>query len=449
MTIVSRLQRSYFLFPLAALAALAILVFSETSYWHSRSEMDNLAELSTARIYVQQLLMSMTDAETAQRGYLLTGRKEYQEPYRNAVETLPDTIKWLRQHYTKNPEHAHLMAKTEELVANRMSELAETMRLYDEGRHEAWHEILLTDIGKERMDAIRTTTEQMLTNEARDGEQARKGVYDALLLNRLGVGIMTLLSLLALFLYLRKTRALDEQQQRQQQTIQIERDRLESEVELRTAELTELSRHLLTAREDERSRLARELHDELGALLTAAKLDTARIKTRIAMLSPELAERLVHLNENLNNVIALKRRIIEDLRPSSLSNLGLIAALEILVREFEQRAELTVVCNLEPVSLFPHTELTVYRLVQEALTNISKYANAKTVRIELGLRDGLAEIAVEDDGLGFDPAVKTISAHGLLGMRYRVEAEDGELTVRSAPGGGTRIAATLPLAPLA
>ena len=114
---------------------------------------------------------------------------------------------------------------------------------------------------------------------------------------------------------------------------------LEQEVAARTAQLTELAQHLQTVREDERSRLARELHDELGALLTAAKLDVARLKSRLgASAAPRLAERLAHLNDALNGGIALKRSIIEDLRPSSLSNLGLVAALEILAARVRRRA---------------------------------------------------------------------------------------------------------------
>jgi signal transduction histidine kinase len=256
---------------------------------------------------------------------------------------------------------------------------------------------------------------------------------------------MTAISLLALFMYLRQTRALDQQRREQQAAVQAERDLLEAEVQRRTAELTELSRHLLTAREDERSRLARELHDELGALLTTAKLDTARIKTRVAALSPEAAERLTHLNETLNRGIALKRRIIEDLRPSSLSNLGLVAALEILLREFEASSELEVSASLQPVPLRPESELTVYRLVQEALTNISKYARARSVQVSLSASGGMAEVAVADDGVGFDPREHKRSAHGLMGMRYRVEAAGGLLRLQSAPGRGTRVAASLPL----
>ena len=442
---VNRLRRSPFAFPLAALVALVMLLISETSYRSSRSSMDAVSNLSIARLRVQRVLRLMVDAETAQRGYLLTGRKDYLEPYRNSIEALPETMAKLKEHYASRPTHAKALARLEELIAVKLSELVTTLEMYDSGRTEAWRDILLSDIGKEQMEAIRAAAELMLVDEAQAGDTARTEVYDALSVSRIGIGVTTVLSLLALYLYLRQLQAVDQLRREQRDELQAERDQLDKEVKRRTAELTELSRHLVTAREDERSRLARELHDELGALLTTAKLDTARIKTRIGVLSPEASERLVHLNETLNSGIALKRRIIEDLRPSSLSNLGLAAALEIQVREFAKASDLRVESVLEPVALRAEAELTVYRLIQEAFTNISKYAQADTVQVALQVRAGMAEVSVTDDGIGFDPATQNASAHGLLGMRYRVEAAGGALTVISAPGQGTTVRATLPL----
>ena len=263
-------------------------------------------------------------------------------------------------------------------------------------------------------------------------------------INRIGVSAMTALSLLALFMYLRQTTALVRVREEQRRVVQAERDQLEREVLRRTEQLTDLARHLQSVREDERSHLARELHDELGALLTAAKLDVARLKSRLGPLSPEAAERMQHLNDGLNSGIALKRRIIEDLRPSSLNNLGLVAALEILVREWAQRSEIRIASELAPVTLRPSGELTVYRLVQEALTNVSKYAKASQVRVRLVSRDGRAYVSVHDNGIGFDVNVPRSSAHGLLGMRYRLETEGGRLVLKSSPGQGTTIEAELP-----
>jgi signal transduction histidine kinase len=226
--------------------------------------------------------------------------------------------------------------------------------------------------------------------------------------------------------------------------VQLERDRLEVEVVQRTAQLTELAQHLQTAREDERNRLARNLHDDLGSLLTSAKLDAARMKSRISASSPEALDLLTHLVNTINSCISLGRRIIEDLRPSALSNLGLVATLDILAKEFAEHSDVSVHCTLDPVELTKSAELMVYRLVQEAITNVAKYANAKNIWITLTAHHGRVEVSVRDDGVGFDTNVKTNSAYGLMGMRFRVEAEGGALLLVSAPGQGTRIHATLP-----
>lgn len=220
---------------------------------------------------------------------------------------------------------------------------------------------------------------------------------------------------------------------------------LEAEVAERTTQLTELTYHLQMAREDERARLARDLHDELGALLTSAKLDAARIRARLAGGAPEALERLAHLTQTLDGVIALKRRITEDLRPSSLDHLGLVVALEILAREFTQASGVPVQLALQPVPLDADAELVAYRVAQEAVTNIGKYASAQQVWITLACGAGdEVELSVRDDGVGFDARSPQPSRYGLVGMRFRIEAERGRLQVQSAPGQGTTITMTLP-----
>jgi signal transduction histidine kinase len=111
-----------------------------------------------------------------------------------------------------------------------------------------------------------------------------------------------------------------------------------------------------------------------------------------------------------------------------------VATLEILAREFAERSGVQVHCALAPVKLEATTELVIYRLVQEAITNITKYARARNVWLNLAGQNGEVEVSVRDDGVGFDPAAKPSSAYGLLGMRFRVEAEGGTLTLVSAPG---------------
>ena len=142
----------------------------------------------------------------------------------------------------------------------------------------------------------------------------------------------------------------------------------------------------------------------------------------------------------------MKRRIIEDLRPSALDNLGLVVALEILTREFAEQSGIAVHNALEPVALEADAELVVFRLVQEAITNIAKYAKARQVWVGLAMQANQVHVSVRDDGVGFDAAAQSTSAHGLVGMRFRVEAEGGSLIVQSASGQGTLIRVTLPAA---
>ncbi|RZI70919.1 MAG: sensor histidine kinase, partial [Variovorax sp.] len=253
-----------------------------------------------------------------------------------------------------------------------------------------------------------------------------------------------LAALIAFYLYLRQSTRLKLAGEQQQHALQQERDLLETQVRERTASLAQLATHLQQVREEERGHLARELHDELGALLTAAKLDVARLKSKLADHPQEIAQRLQHLTETLNSGIALKRRIIEDLRPSSLANLGLTAALEILAREFSERSGIEIATSVEAVDLDESGQLTIYRLVQESLTNVGKYAEATQVDISVRSYSNHVEVEIKDDGRGFDPQAARPSTHGLAGMRHRVEAAGGRFTVASRPGAGTRVTAVLP-----
>ena len=443
--IISRFRGSPFAFPLAALTALAMFFISETSYQQATGALDDLGAMGSARLSIQELRRAMTDAETGQRGYLLTKRKEYLDPYNRALSEVTKELATLNAYYANNAAAQPLMKRVTQIVGEKLSELRTTLDMYNEGKEDAWRELLLSNIGQEKMETLRTLSADLVQLETSAIGTHRKGVFQTLLLNRIGVTAMTALSLLALFMYLRQTAALERQRDERQREIQAERDNLEVVVTRRTAQLTELAQHLQTVREDERNRLARELHDELGALLTAAKLDLARIKSRLgASTTPELGERLAHLSDALNGGIALKRRIIEDLRPSSLNNLGLTAALDILLREFAERAEIEIASRLEPVQLSPSKQLTVYRLVQEALTNVGKYARATRVDVALEMRAGRAMVSVRDNGRGFDPNLPSSGSHGLLGMRYRIEAEGGRMNLTTAPGKGTLIEATLP-----
>jgi len=430
---------------LATLMALLLAVVNESAYRDASQAVTGLGQRGLARQQIQTLLRRLIDAETAQRGYLLTGRKEYLAPYAQSVKDVDEALAWLRPYYAAEARTAQVLDEVAKRSHEKLSEVSTSIELYDAGRTDAWRGLLLTDIGREKMEAIRTLSQSLVEIETARVAEDRRELFQTLALARIGVHLLTLAGLLALFLFLRQGAKVAALEREAATALQAERDRLEADVTRRTSDLTELARHLQTAREDERARLARELHDELGALLTAAKLDSARLKRSLQNITPEVETRLAHLNSTINDGIGLKRRIIEDLRPSSLSNLGLAAALEIQAREFGERSEIAVGAEVEPLELADGGPITAYRLVQESLTNIAKYAAATQVTVQLR-RDGTrALVAVQDNGRGFDPGTQRASAMGLMGMRYRVESEGGVMQVISAPGQGTTVQAWLPL----
>ncbi len=447
MDVLNVVRRGRFFFPIACIAAAAMVLISETAHWQSKRALSEMGVILEARVAVRNLVQGVADAEAGQRGYLLTGRQDYREPYDQALQSVEAAFQYLDRYYANQPVGRERLARMHEQTQAKLSELALTIRMRDDGRARASMELVLSGIGKEKMDDVRTLGAEMIQQETRNIATRQNDIYRTLLLSRMGIALLCAVGLVGLFIYLRQNKVLGNQQREQQRLLRAERDRLEVEVSLRTAELTELALHLQTAREDERNRLARNLHDELGALLTSAKLDAARIKSRLGGGAPEALELLTHLVGTLNGSIALGRRIIEDLRPSALGNLGLVATLEILAREYAERSGVQVHCTLEPVALRPEAELIIYRVVQEAMTNITKYARAGNVWIDLAPKAGHAQVSVRDDGAGFDISAKTISAYGLMGMRFRVESEGGSLSLQSTPGQGTWIQATLPLAP--
>lgn len=431
--------------PMVLLAAMVLVGINETGHMRSQHALEQMAQGMATRSDVNRLLRSMLDAETGQRGYLLTGNEAYLEPYDKAVATVQTNLDRLRNQFMTSPEDMQEFALLSRQISRKLAEMELSLRLRRKGNEDAWKFVLNTDLGKEHMEAIRNHAQELIARSDKRLAQSREQIEQSLTLSRIGIATVTAIGLLAFYLYLRQTQAVQAVNLREQELLERERDRLEGLVRERTAKLSELANHLQQVREEERGHLARELHDELGALLTAAKLDVARLKSKINATAPDVAERLKHLTDTLNSGIALKRRIIEDLRPSSLSNLGLTAALEILTREYAERAGTEVETSLEAVQLPDATQLTVYRMVQEALTNIGKYAKAQKVLVSVHAYPTHVAVQVRDDGVGFDPATVRPTSHGLAGMRHRVEAAGGRLALTSRPGHGTLLSAVLPL----
>jgi signal transduction histidine kinase len=204
-------------------------------------------------------------------------------------------------------------------------------------------------------------------------------------------------------------------------------------------------RRVVSGQELERRRLARELHDETGQALTSILLGLRAVEE--ARSPDEMRTAASHLRELVVGTLQDVRRLAVQLRPKALDDFGLVAAVEHLVQTFSEATAIRVdlEAQLGDERLPAEVETTLYRIVQEALTNIVKHAEASRVSILLVRRSGSATVVIEDDGQGFDPAELREEGMGIIGMRERVELHEGRLTVESAPGSGTTLVAEVPL----
>jgi signal transduction histidine kinase len=215
----------------------------------------------------------------------------------------------------------------------------------------------------------------------------------------------------------------------------------------RNRELDAFSGYLQAQVEREKALLARELHDSLGGILTPAKMDLAFLEARLGK-DPEYIDRVHRLSALIDQGIDLKRRIIENLRPSLLDHLGLASALTWYVDETCRNAGID--CHLQVSEqlerLPPDVEIALYRLVQECVANTVKHAHAKNLDLHVERTPRGLSMVASDDGVGIEDIeqAKTLS-HGLAGMMHRVRSINGTFEIHSQPGKGTRIEVFVPL----
>ena len=229
----------------------------------------------------------------------------------------------------------------------------------------------------------------------------------------------------------------------------VSRRRTSDQVRESREELRALSTHLQTIIERERTRIAREIHDELGQELTSLKFDIAWLKERAAGANNLVEiEKLTKILRNIDGAIGSVRRIATELRPAVLDTLGLTAAIEWQAKDFQDRTGIK--CTLDPmeedIQLNDETATTVFRIFQESLTNVARHANATEVGVGVARIDGRLVMQIEDNGKGLDPSlINGRHSLGIIGMQERVRLLNGELTIEGHEGLGTTVHVEVPI----
>jgi len=438
------INRRYVLLPLLLSIGLVVTGFAITE--SRRAETRNFAETlrarqDTMRVLAESIYKAL-EAESAQRGFLLTGEAKYLAPMEAGIaESEAEVANLVARFRTLAPEELPVLQAVQRDLRTKADEMRRSVAMLKENQPFMAMALVKSDLGLRLMGSIKSALEGV-----RERERARifKGIdrwKQATRLNTLINLVGTLFTIAVLIvLGLLASRDLRRREGYAGQ--------LAEEIKLRTAELRDLSQHMSRVAESERHALARELHDELGGLLVAMRMDIAQLRKRAGNeQDADLKARWARVEQALVDGVELKSRVIEELRPTLLDNMGLFSALRWMASERAEQARLNLRMEGmdEDVDMPPETAIAVFRTAQEAIANIIRHASARRITLKASIGDRLT-IEIADDGRGMPPgSEQRTGSHGLKQMRFRMEAVGGTLRIASNDLGGTTVQLSVPL----
>lgn len=398
----------------------------------------NRSELRS-QIFLKELESThslLESSESGMRGYVITGQEKYLEQYARANTRIMEQIDYLSEMAGKGGRQESQLRLMGRLVEEKMDFGRSTARMVTRGDRRAAMEAVASGRGKELMDSIRALLAEIESSEKESFERSerqsiarsREAIYVRLALVGLSLVLLTGGYMLIMS---------DASKRRQ----------AEAKLVQASEDLRSLAQRQEAIREEERGRLSRELHDELGQALTAMQIQVKLLEGRAGQ-RPVTQKELRQLRSAVKDAIDTVKRLSLDLRPPMLDDLGVAAASEWLVKDFCRRAGLSHSFKVEPENLDapPRVAAALFRILQEALTNAARHAQASQVRVSLLMERGGHRLVVEDDGQGFDPnKAGERSSLGIMGMRERAAACGGSLDIERLPGGGTRVEAKIPV----
>jgi len=399
-------------------------------------------------VHIVTIRDQLAHAESAQRGFLLTADPRYLQPFKAAEAAAQKSFVQLTALTQDNPGYAERTRTLVRLATSRFDEMRLAVQAEEQGRHEHAMTLLRTGLGVQMMEDLVKQANDFEASVLQLLDDRQGAVTRSLNQQRIGLGVVVFINLM--FLAVLANMMIRQFSLREVHRAELEAQAamLERQVTARTEELSSLSSYLQASSEREKSRLARDLHDELGGILTSAKIDIAWLEGHSKSADPEVMPRLQRLATTVDEAVNMKRRVVEDLRPSLLDHLGLGAALNWYVNETCKKAGLS--CKMKLLSdaetVPPEIAIAMFRLVQEGLTNILKHAQATEIEVELQRKASGYKLRLADNGLGITNFRPDQLSHGIAGMRQRARALGGGFDLRTTAGEGTTIEAFFPLA---
>jgi signal transduction histidine kinase len=426
----------------------SMFLVAETGHSRLRNTTVFMTASQQRQADLSRYLQLILAAESAERGFLLTEDTRYLRQFDPAIKELDPLLDRIQLGYEQAglDEEVRKVDQMRKLTGVKLGELLGSLRLYGENDLNTALALIRTDIGEKAMTDLRHVIDELYAIEGERLRGAVEGWRRDLRTTRALLAAATALSLM-LVIGIGALITRDVQRKAQLSRELDERNReLDKLVKQRTATLFDLSSNLQKITEREKASLARELHDELGGLLVATKIDVSLLRRSFGDGDEKSKVRWNRVLGALDEGLRIKRRVIESLRPTLLDNVGLVAALRWLVDESCRRMGLDCMEEyFEPLpELSSDASIAVFRVVQESLVNAIKHAQAKSIRVSVESDERNLSVAIRDDGVGIDEQrIDTPQSHGIRGMRHRIEALGGRLQIRSL-NHGTEIAFTLP-----
>ncbi|XZG70830.1 CHASE3 domain-containing protein [Chitinibacteraceae bacterium HSL-7] len=432
--------------------AMALLALTINVVWVGRGE-EQLSHIVRTRDRIDRLSdlnERLALAESAQHGYLVEGDPRYLPPYDLAVRQLRSQLaaveKDLAQDDAGSARLGNAVNALSVALGERIAEMDTTISLARDSDLLQARNVFQANEGRKKGERIRTVLTRMEQSEQRYLERQRTIRRNLVLGLRISLALTTLVVLSCVFLMVRRLLGDVARAQAEQAALAQQQQQLDALVRQRTQDMEKLAVEYQLDVERERRTLARELHDELGAILTATKIDLHWIGKQLGDSLPAVADKLAKTQRNLDHGIQFKRQLVQDLHPSLLTTFGLGAAIRTLAEDSAARGNWQLTLSV-PEDLGAINEvqgLIVYRIIQEALHNATKYASAQSVSISLIIDTAYLKLEVADDGIGMNPSQIPDNRYGLTGMRHRVIAVGGSLNVISARGEGVTVCALIP-----
>jgi signal transduction histidine kinase len=417
---------------------------------HELADASRRVETAAKReLAVGDLLQIISQAESGQRGYILLGDPSYLVPYEEGERKLPADLKLLIEVYADADSGSRAdVQEVARLSRMKFAEMRETLELYQDRGRSAAIALIGTDLGMRAMSQITDRVERLQAAETNEMLRVSRSWRNerwlnlALMVATLGASVFLVWLLWRLVLHYTRSK------EREAEEFAEREAQLERVVKRRTEDLSDLSTQLQSVAEKERAALSRELHDELGGLLVAARMDVSWLEDKLTSTDPDVQAHFQRVHEALHAGVELKRRVVESLRPTLLDNLGLFSALRWQVSDSCARGGLNCIERYPSteLNLVPEASIAIFRIVQESLTNALKHARARTIEVAIDVQVRWLVISVKDDGVG--PPIdrrRAMRSHGLAAMRHRATGFGGEWRIMRRAQGGTEVEVRLPL----